>query len=48
MVALHFKESCEMCMCEETKKERKKRESCKKLYYGIALGGKKTYILLDA
>ena len=48
MIVLHFMESCEMCMCEETQKERKKRESYNKLYYGIALGGKKTYLLLDA
>ena len=51
MVAFHFMQSCEMYMCQEAKKEKKKKqktESYNKLYHGIALGGKKTYLLLDA
>lgn len=33
---------------ERKEKKKQKTESYNKLYHGIALGGKKTYLLLDA
>ena len=40
------------CICarkpRKKRKKKQKTESYNKLYHGIALGGKKTYLLLDA
>ena len=51
MVAFHFMQSCEMYMCQETKKEKKKKAKNRELQQTLpwyCLGGKKTYLLLDA